>query len=211
MLFDEIEKAHPNIYNLLLQIFDDGKITDSLGREISFKNTICIMTSNVGSNKLLTKSEFGFVDGNALQKEYEGFKRDVNKELERSFSLEFLNRIDDIIVFNKLAKANIKEISKLLLDELRIKLRKQRINVSFTNNVLDYIVDIDFNDKYGARQLKRLIKSNIEPAIADYIIENNPNKNLKIIVDYVGNKIVTSKINIQDKDIKRVNKEKELA
>lgn len=207
VLFDEIEKAHINIYNLLLQIFDEGKLTDSMGREINFKNTICIMTSNIGANKIISKNKIGFVSKTNEEMEYNNLKKEIIKELENNFSLEFLNRIDEIIVFKKLNHNDIKEIIILMLNEVREKLRKQELNINFTNNLIEYICNEDINEKYGARQIKRIIKNVIETKIADYILENKIDKRQVLLIDYTNNDVI---INIQKKIELKKNKQKEL-
>lgn len=203
ILFDEIEKAHSNIYNLLLQIFDKGTITDSMGREINFKNSICIMTSNVGANKLLNKNSFGFSSEKSPEGKYEEYKREITLELEKTFSLEFLNRIDDIIVFNKLSEENIKCIAEKLLNEIKQKLKKQNVYAEFTENVLLEITKENVSDKYGVRELRRNIKNKIEVKIADYLLSKKNINKLDIIIDW-------NEDDIQINKISKAKKQKEL-
>jgi ATP-dependent Clp protease ATP-binding subunit ClpC len=198
VLFDEIEKAHSNIYNLLLQIFDEGKLTDSMGREINFKNTICVMTSNIGANKIIVKNKVGFVTETNQEIEYNKLKNEVTKELESNFSLEFLNRIDEVIVFRKLNIEDIKNITVLMLNEIKYRLKKQDIIVSFTKELVDYISSEGMSEKYGARQIKRIIKNVVETKIADFILENKLDKKYIMLVDYTNTNVV---IHIEKKEI----------
>lgn len=191
ILFDEIEKAHPNIYNLLLQVFDEGEITDSLGRKINFKNTICIMTSNIGSNSIIYNNTFGFIDKNKKVL-YEENKKKVMVELEKTFSLEFLNRIDEVIVFNSLESKDIEQIIKLMLKDVFSKLKEHNISITLSNEVIKFIVNKSIDKKYGARELKRSIRKNIENKVADYIIDNP--KVQKIYLDVFENDIVVNEI-----------------
>ncbi len=160
ILFDEIEKAHHDVFNILLQILDDGRLTDSKGRVVDFKNTILIMTSNIGSEYLLK--------GNTEK------ERDlVNKELESTFKPEFLNRIDDIIMFNSLSRKDVILIAKKFLDELKRRLKIKGVDLIYSDEVLNYIVDGSYSTTYGARPIKRFIQHNIETIVAESILKGN--------------------------------------
>ena len=176
VLFDEIEKAHRDIFNLLLQILDDGRLTDSQGRTVDFKNTIIIMTSNLGSEYLLNH------DPNANEL--------VMNEVHAHFRPEFLNRIDEIVMFNPLSReVQIKIVDKLLND-LRNRLEKNNINVEFTDGVRKYVIDNSYNTTYGARPIKRFIQKNIETEIAKKIISSEVQPTKSYTIDYQGKLIV---------------------
>lgn len=175
VLFDEIEKAHPEVFNLLLQILDDGRLTDSQGRIVDFKNTIIIMTSNLGSELLLNNN-----------------KEDVEKLLRSKFRPEFLNRIDEIVYFNPLSKDVQYKIVDKLLSILANRLKENYYSVEFTPNVKKYILDSSFSYEFGARPLKRFISNEIETVIATKIIEGSMDTKHKYVVDYVNNKIVVN-------------------
>lgn len=174
ILFDEIEKAHPDVFNMLLQILDDGILTDAQGRRVDFKNCVIIMTSNVGA-KLITAKQaaFGFADS-AEEREQndEKIKSAVMGELKNTFRPEFLNRVDDIIVFKRLTKAQIGEIAKNLLEILRSRIATMDITVDFSKEAIEKIADAGFDEVYGARPLKRAIQSKIEDALSEAILRN---------------------------------------
>lgn len=179
VLFDEIEKAHRDIFNLLLQILDDGRVTDSQGRTIDFKNTIIIMTSNLGSEYLLEQSE----ESNSL----------VMKEVQNHFRPEFLNRIDEIVMFNPLSKeVQIKIVDKLL-NELKTRLEKNNIYVDFSNQVKSFVIENSYNTNYGARPIKRFIQKNIETEIAKKIISSEIEPQCLYMVDFRGKIVVNKK------------------
>lgn len=171
ILFDEIEKAHPDIYNILLQILDDGRLTDSTGRECDFKNTICIMTSNIGARNITDKNSIGFVKEYDEKKEYEKMKSDVMAEVNKCFSPEFLNRLDDIIVFNKLNQDSVNKIARLLLNEVKSRAKSKGIKVTFEDSVVEYISHVGFDSKRGARPIRRAIEKNIEDKFAEYVLD----------------------------------------
>ncbi len=171
VLFDEIEKAHPDVFNMMLQILDDGILTDSQGRKVSFKNAVIIMTSNVGA-KLITdkQSAMGFTNGSTSMS-FEKIREAVMGELKKTFRPEFINRIDDIIVFSRLTKDDIRQIAKKLLDDVRRRTAELDISISFTDEVADKIADAGFDEIYGARPLKRAVRSNIEDRLSELMLE----------------------------------------
>lgn len=177
ILFDEIEKAHSDVFNILLQILDDGRLTDSQGRTVDFRNTIIIMTSNVGAKYITNQSslnEIGFSINNEQHKtesEFEKIKKTVMSELKKTFRPEFLNRVDDTIVFTKLSDSEIEEIAKLMLDTLTKRLKAMNITISFTENAIKHIAKVGFDPVYGARPLRRAITSNIEDKISEEILQ----------------------------------------
>ena len=172
LLFDEIEKAHPDVFNILLQVLDDGHITDAQGRKVDFKQTIIIMTSNAGAQAIMEPKRLGFMSNNDEKKDYERMKGGVMEEVRRIFKPEFLNRIDDIMVFHVLNKEDIRKIVTLLLKTLEKRCAEQMdIQLTVTNAVKDFIADKGSDNKYGARPLRRAIQSRIEDALANEILE----------------------------------------
>ena len=171
VLFDEIEKAHPDVFNILLQVLDDGHITDSKGRKVSFKNTILIMTSNAGAQRIVDPKNLGFAAQTSAQKDYEKMKSSVMEEVKRSFKPEFINRIDDIIVFHQLNKDNMKEIINLLSCGLCKRCQEQMdIRLTITGALKEHLVEKYSDQKMGARPLKRAIQSVIEDSLAEEIL-----------------------------------------
>ncbi len=184
VLLDEIEKAHPDVFNMLLQVLDDGYLTDSLGRKIDFRNTIIIMTSNIGSRKLKDfGTGMGF--GTASQKSQEdaNSRAVIQNALKKSFAPEFLNRIDDVVVFNALEKEDINKIIDIELDKLLLRIKDLGYTLKLTKPAKDYIADKGFDKQYGARPLKRAIQKYIEDALAEEIITSHVEEGDKIIMD----------------------------
>lgn len=174
VLFDEIEKAHPDVFNILLQVLDDGHITDAQGRKISFKNTIIIMTSNAGAQSIISPKKLGFAAVDDEKVNYEHMKQNVMEEVKRIFKPEFINRIDEIIVFHPLNKEHMKEIVSLLAKKLVIRCKEQLdITLSIRENVKKYIVEKGTDDKYGARPLRRALQTYLEDAMAEEILNGN--------------------------------------
>ena len=173
ILFDEIEKAHPDVFNILLQILDDGILTDSQGRRVDFRNTVIIMTSNLGARQITSRKNLGFSAGDSENEErdYETIKSEVMAEVKQAFRPEFLNRIDEIIVFHQLSKENIKEIAAKLLEQLRRRLADNKIDATFSEEAVEKIADEGFDPVYGARPLRRAIQSKIEDRIAEEMLE----------------------------------------
>ena len=177
VLFDEIEKAHSDVFNILLQVLDDGHITDSQGRKVDFKNTIIIMTSNTGAQGIVDPKQLGFVTVSDETKEHEKMKNNVMDELKRTFKPEFLNRIDDIIVFHALSEANVKDITGLMLKELKNRVQTQMdIELKFTDHAKKYIFGKGYDKKYGARPLKRAIQTYVEDELAEAILRGDVKK-----------------------------------
>ena len=170
VLFDEVEKAHPDVFNVLLQILDDGRLTDSKGRVVNFKNTIIIMTSNVGASQIKKMSNFGFTSGEEADSGYDKMKDNINEALKEQFKPEFLNRLDDIIVFRKLSKEEAGEICKKIIDGLSERLKDRQIKLIVTDEAMDKLLDEGYNDLYGARPLKRVVQKRIEDRLSDEIL-----------------------------------------
>ena len=187
VLFDEIEKAHPDVFNMLLQILEDGRLTDSQGRTVDFKNTIIIMTSNVGARLITEKqSSLGFnsENENAEESEQKDIKELVTGELRKVFRPEFLNRVDDIIVFNKLNKDEIKQIAVKMLKTLENRLDKMNIKISFTDNAISEIADKGFDENYGARPLRRAIQNEIEDPLSEQMLEGKVKDGAVVTCDF---------------------------
>lgn len=172
ILFDEIEKAHSDVFNILLQVLDDGHITDSQGRKVDFKNTITIMTSNTGAQRIIDPKKLGFVTASNADTEHEDMKKNVMDEVKQNFKPEFLNRIDDIIVFRALTEDDVRNISNLLLKELKQRVASQmEIQLKFGDAVKKLIFEKGYDKKYGARPLKRAIQTNIEDELAEAVLK----------------------------------------
>lgn len=177
ILFDEIEKAHSDVFNILLQVLDDGHITDSQGRTVDFKNTIIIMTSNTGAQRIIDPKQLGFVTVQDDNKEHEDMKKNVMDELKRTFKPEFLNRIDDTIVFHALSEKNVRDIAGLMLKELKNRVQAQMdIELKFTDNMKKYIFEKGYDKKYGARPLRRAIQTYVEDELAEAILAGGVHK-----------------------------------
>lgn len=187
VLFDEIEKAHPDVFNMLLQILEDGRLTDSQGRTVDFKNTVIIMTSNVGARLITEKqSSLGFnsENENVEESEKKDIKELVTGELRKVFRPEFLNRVDDIIVFNKLNKDEIKQIAVKMLKTLENRLDKMNIKISFTDNAVSEIADKGFDENYGARPLRRAIQNEIEDPLSEQMLEGKVKDGAVVTCDF---------------------------
>ena len=181
VLFDEIEKAHPDVFNMLLQILEDGVLTDSQGRKVSFKNAVIIMTSNVGASKITDpKSALGF--GGDDKNENESIEKLVMADLKATFKPEFLNRVDEIIVFKQLEKEDIEEIARRMLSSLKKQVEQLGTEVVFTDEAISAIADAGFDKVYGARPLRRAIQTKIEDKLSELILENKLGE--KCTVDY---------------------------
>ena len=194
VLFDEIEKAHPDVFNMLLQILEDGRLTDSQGRTVDFKNTVIVMTSNVGASLITNnkRASLGFANSKASENENEKTKEIVLDELKKVFKPEFLNRVDDIIVFNKLTHDDIKKIADNMLASLTERLKALEIDIEFTESVKDKLADEGFDDVYGARPLRRTIRSKIEDVVSEKILDGTIKKGGKVICDVRDNEVVFS-------------------
>ena len=194
ILFDEIEKAHPDVFNIMLQILDDGRLTDSKGRYVNFKNTIIIMTSNVGASMITSTSKLGFsVASEESKDKYDHLKDTVMEEMKKSFRPEFLNRIDDIIVFAHLSKAEIRQIVDLMLNDLFKRLKDKEFEIEVADEVKDYLANEGYSEAYGARPLRRLIQKKIEDGLAEEILMGAYAPKDKLILKLQDNKIVFEK------------------
>ena len=190
ILFDEIEKAHPDVFNILLQVLDDGHITDAHGRKVDFKQTIIIMTSNAGAQAIVEPKQLGFISQKDEKKDYEKMKSGVMEEVRRLFKPEFLNRIDEIMVFHTLNKEEIRKIVLLLLKLLEKRCEEQMdIHLNVTNSAVDYIAEAGFDAKYGARPLRRAIQSKIEDRLANELLEGKIRRGDIVQVQYRNKEI----------------------
>lgn len=206
ILFDEIEKAHPDVFNILLQILDEGRLTDSQGRTVNFKDTVIVMTSNAGANLLKKKSQMGFsIDLEDQKKtEYENMKEIIFTELKNNFRPEFLNRVDDIIVFKELGEKEVEQIVENMLKDLALRIREMDIDIKFSDDVVKYISKKGFDKEYGARPLARAIRTNIEDALADKILSGEVQKGSGITAYIQNEKLVLRKISTKNKEKENV-------
>ena len=181
VLFDELEKASPDVINVLLQILDDGRLTDSTGKTVNFKNTIIIMTSNVGSKFIEKETSFGFVDKSRVDNiQYEGMKAKLQDELRREFKPEFLNRIDDIVIFKTLTKDHISRIVNIMLDDVQTRLKEKNIHIKVDKRVKAYLVDKGFDTRQGARPLRRSVQEHFEDRLADALLQENVRTDIEV-------------------------------
>ncbi|MBQ9391441.1 MAG: ATP-dependent Clp protease ATP-binding subunit [Lachnospiraceae bacterium] len=194
LLFDEIEKAHPDVFNILLQVLDDGRITDSQGRKVDFKNTIIIMTSNAGAQSIIEPKKLGFASGNDEKADYNHMKDSVMEEVRRIFKPEFLNRIDETLVFRALNKQDMKKIVSIMMSELVTRAEEQMgITLVIKDSLKSYIVDSAYDPKYGARPLRRKIQTDVEDLLAEEIITSKYKKGDTISISAKRGKIVFEK------------------
>jgi len=201
VLFDEVEKAHPDVFNLLLQLLEDGRLTDSKGRTVDFKNTLLIMTSNIGS-KVIEKGGgglgFEFSGDSVEDSQYNRIKSLVNEELKQYFRPEFLNRLDEIIVFRQLSKNEVKEIAEIMLQEVFARLQDKGIKLSVTDSFKERLVEEGYNPSYGARPLRRAVMRLLEDSLAEEVLSGRIKDGDKALVDIDDNKKVTINISSEE-------------
>lgn len=218
ILLDEIEKAHPDVYNILLQVFDDGILTDGLGRKVDFKNTIIIMTSNAGTKDIKEGGRIGFTDIQSVD-DYEELKNSIEESVKSLFSPEFINRIDDLIIFRKLSKDNIKEIIDIQVEKIQKRMNIHSMTLTLSENAKDFIIEKGYDEKYGARPLRRALQKYIEDELAEEMLKGNllhgakvkadlDKKNSKLKFKFVGgekkpDEKEISKVPIKKKDTKK--------
>ena len=208
ILFDEIEKAHPDVFNIMLQILDDGRLTDAKGRHINFKNTIIIMTSNVGASMITSTSRLGFATSNDESKDkYEKLKETVTEEMKKAFRPEFLNRIDETIVFAHLNKEEIRQIVDLMLKDLFKRMAEREMSVEVTDEVKDHLADAGYSEAYGARPLRRLIQRKIEDTLAEEILSGKYSAGDTIRLTLVDDKITCEKASVKSRKSKKTDEE----
>lgn len=194
VLFDEIEKAHPDVFNILLQILEDGRLTDGKGKTVNFKNTIVIMTSNVGASTIRRQRTMGFsTSANESENEYDKMKENVMEELKRAFRPEFLNRIDDIIVFHQLGENHLQQIVGLMLGAVKDRLKDQNISINFNNDAEKLLAKEGFDPVFGARPLRRAITKTVEDRLSEEILRGNINKGEDVLVTVEDGKLAFNK------------------
>jgi len=193
ILLDEIEKAHPDVFNILLQVLDDGRLTDSKGRTVDFRNTVVIMTSNVGANLIKKNTTLGFTTGDT-EKKYQDMKDKVMDELKKSFRPEFLNRIDEVIVFHSLEQEHIEQIVTLMTDELRKRLREQDIDFQLSDEAKKVLAKEGFDPAYGARPLRRAIQRQIEDRLSEELLKGTISKGDTVKIDAEDDKLVVRRL-----------------
>ncbi len=190
LLFDEIEKAHPDVFNILLQVLDDGHITDSQGRRIDFKNTVIIMTSNAGAANIVAPKKLGFTVGDTHEADYQKMKSGVLDEIKHLFKPEFLNRIDETIVFHPLTRENVRDIAGIMLRTIQNRIREQlTIEMVISEEVQDHLAAAGFDENYGARPLRRAIQSEVEDAMAEEYLEGHVHKGDTVLLEMENGKI----------------------
>ena len=170
VLFDEIEKAHPDVCQILLQILEDGHLTDNVGRVIDFRNTIVIMTSNVGAEILQKNVSLGFGTSDTDENDYDKIKSKITDEAKKMFKPEFLNRLDDLVIFRKLKKEHIKQIAELEIEKLRERVRAKGYKIRVSRKVKQFIIDNGYDEKFGARPLRRAVEKHLEDTLAEAIL-----------------------------------------
>ena len=205
VLFDEIEKAHPDVFNILLQVLDDGLLTDSLGRKIDFKNTIIIMTSNVGTRDIRDTGDFGF-SGDEVQDQYKHLKDTVQDALKKLFNPEFLNRVDESIVFRNLDKEDIKKIISIEMKDLVKNIRDNRMQIELDKSAIEFLADKGYDQKFGARPLRRSIQKYIEDPLAEELLIGKIKEGDSIIVKSVADKDELEFVTVKDKKPKEEKK-----
>ena len=200
ILFDEIEKAHPDVFNILLQILDEGRLTDAQGRTVNFKDTVIVMTSNVGANSLVKNNTLGFSLNKEEEKknEYQKMKDIISRELKNTFRPEFLNRIDETVVFKELSKKEIKNIVGLQLEDLNLRLETMGIKATFTDKLINHIVEKGYDKKYGARPLQRTIRNLLEDEIADRYLDGKIKEGSLINIDFKNKLIIENAQELED-------------
>jgi ATP-dependent Clp protease ATP-binding subunit ClpC len=182
VLFDEIEKAHPDVMHLMLQILEDGKITDSLGREIDFRNTIIILTSNVGADLLKKQTALGFGAKTAEEGDYDSMKDKIVEESERVFKPEFLNRLDDKIVFHTLSRENLIDIVRLEIDKVEERLGDKNITITLEVEAKDFLIERGYDPRYGARPMRRAVERYLEDPMAEELLRSNVKEGDHVVV-----------------------------
>jgi ATP-dependent Clp protease ATP-binding subunit ClpC len=187
VLLDEIEKAHPDVFNILLQVLDDGILTDSLGRKVDFKNTIIIMTSNVGTKDIKKQAKIGFGESSSLAGEHDKMREQIDESMKRLFNPEFLNRIDDTIVFRQLTKEDIVKIIQISLKKLLVRVEQMGVNVQLTEKALEFLAEKGYDKQYGARPLRRAMQKYVEDPIAEEILKGTVKAGTLVKVDVAGN------------------------
>ncbi len=203
VLLDEIEKAHPDVFNILLQLFDDGSLTDSFGRKVDFKNTIVIMTSNIGTRELSDQKTVGFASEQDV-KSFGNMKKTISDELKKLFNPELLNRIDQSIIFHQLTRGHITEIIEILIADIAIRLADKGISFKLTDNAKEFLTDKGYDPQYGARPLKRALQAYLEDPLAEEILRGQYAGDCDLVID-AGNDKLTFKLNEKQKTEEQIH------
>jgi ATP-dependent Clp protease ATP-binding subunit ClpC len=198
ILFDEMEKAHPEVFNILLQVLEDGRLTDGQGRTVDFRNSVLIMTSNVGATQIQRDTVLGFRTERDERDSYERMRDKVMSELKRTFRPEFLNRVDEVIVFHALGREELEQIVELMLAEVRAHLSPRGIHLAFTPAAKDALVNEGYSPEYGARPLRRVIQRMVEDRLSDEIIAGRIKDGQEVAIDAEGGTIV---FRVQDQKV----------
>jgi ATP-dependent Clp protease ATP-binding subunit ClpC len=198
VLLDEIEKAHPDIFNMLLQIMEEGRLTDSFGRHIDFRNVILIMTSNIGANLIKNSAGLGFTKSAGTS--YEKMKQMIQSEVERHFRPEFINRLDDLVVFNQLTKEDMQAIAKIELGRVALRLAPKKLELDVGQDVLDFLIETNFNENFGARPLKRAVEKHLEDPLSEEILRGKLHGRHLIHASMDGEKVTFRFEKIEDKE-----------
>jgi ATP-dependent Clp protease ATP-binding subunit ClpC len=188
VLFDEIEKAHPEIFNIMLQILEEGRLTDSLGRAVDFRNTVVIMTSNLGAREIGADKSMGF-NPESGDMPFASMKTKIQAELKKAFNPEFLNRIDDIIIFHPLDRNHIEKIVDIQLEDVQKRLKEKRITLTLDASARDFLIEQGFDKVYGARQMKRTIQRYVEDALAEELLRGNVKEGENLLIRSAGDKL----------------------
>lgn len=200
VLLDEIEKAHPEVFNLLLQILEDGHLTDSYGRKVDFKNSILIMTSNIGARQIGHQAPLGFTKGGEEQT-YERMKETVLSELKKAFNPELLNRIDEVIVFHPLSKDHLKQIVDLMLKRLQSQLEDKKLTLAVADNAKEFLIEKGFDPTYGARPLRRAIQRHVEDLLAEEMLKGNFAEGSTVRVRAGEEGLIVEEVNLQEQQV----------
>jgi len=190
VLLDEIEKAHPDVFNILLQVLDDGQLTDSLRRKVDFKNTVLIMTSNLGARQIKGGRSLGFTDRTADGSTYTTMKSAIMDEVKRVFNPEFLNRIDEMIVFHPLDRPHMGSITKILLSQVADRMKGNGITLNFEDEVVDLLIQKGFDEALGARPLKRSIQKLIEDPLSEHVLRGQLKEGSDVLVSRRGDELI---------------------
>jgi ATP-dependent Clp protease ATP-binding subunit ClpC len=196
ILFDEIEKAHPDVFNILLQILEDGILTDGLGRTVSFRNTIIIMTSNIGTRQIRETKHLGFSVKEEKELDYNELEKLLKDEFKKVVSPEFLNRIDEVIVFRPLNKEDLKKIIEVMLRDLRERLKEKHITIRVSDRLKEFLVNQSYDPEFGARPLRRAIRKYIEEPISEAIIKGEVKENADVLIDLNDNNEVVFRTDV---------------
>jgi len=194
ILLDEIEKAHPDVFNILLQVLEDGRLTDAKGRTVDFRNSVVIMTSNVGVQTIKRETTLGFRTGDTRESNYKDMKSKVTEELRRTFRPEFLNRIDETIVFHSLTPEHIREIVNLMLKEVAERMRENEVEIEVTEPVKDLLAKEGFDENFGARPLRRAILRLVEDRLSEELLKGTFQKGDRVLLDLQDSKITISRV-----------------